>query len=196
VDEEPRSPLPSRADWLRNPGSNASRGCPALLASARVPNRRCPFLALFEPPLAADPRHSGLTETDCKLLASLENAVWAPSTTLPFKPARNAEFHKQPEGGTSESTTSFARKRQGVATQGVATRHAPTRDSVGLRAGDSVRAASTGQDIGREGLTAGNETDYRVELPVSTLMRGEYLLEISANDGRATTRSELCFRRR
>ena len=54
---------------------------------------------------------------------------------------------------------------------------------------------TTSQDIGREQFTASREADYRVELPVSVLATGQYLLEIAASDGRATVQSDLRFQR-
>lgn len=55
---------------------------------------------------------------------------------------------------------------------------------------------SSAEDIGRERFADAGEADYRVELPISTLAPGQYLLEIAAADGRSTVRRGLRFERR
>ena len=54
---------------------------------------------------------------------------------------------------------------------------------------------SNAEDMGRERFAAAGEADCRVELPISTLAPGQYLLEIAAADGRSTVRREVRFER-
>jgi VWFA-related protein len=110
--------------------------------------------------------------------------VAALSHLLSFDPSARREF------GSGEEVTVFLRIYQRGRTPAL-----PVRITARVldRSGSSVW--SSAEDIGRERFAATGEADYRVELPVSTLEPGQYLLEIAAADGRSTVRRELRFER-
>jgi VWFA-related protein len=110
--------------------------------------------------------------------------VAALSHLLSFDPSARREF------GSGEEVTAFLRIYQRGRTPAL-----PVRITARVldRSGSSVW--SSAEDIGRERFAATGEADYRVELPVSTLEPGQYLLEIAAADGRSTVRRELRFER-
>ncbi len=110
--------------------------------------------------------------------------VAALSRLLSFDPSARREF------GSGEEVTAFLRIYQRGRKPAL-----PVRITARVldRSGSSVW--SSAEDIGRERFAAAGEADYRVELPVSTLAPGQYLLEIAAADGRSTVRRELRFER-
>jgi hypothetical protein len=110
--------------------------------------------------------------------------VAAPSHLLSFDPSARREF------GSGEEVTAFLRMYQRGRTPALAVRITAR---VLDRSGSSVW--SSAEDIGQERFAAAGEADYRVELPISTLAPGQYLLEITAADGRSTVRRELRFER-
>jgi hypothetical protein len=103
---------------------------------------------------------------------------------LTFDPTARREF------GSGEQVTAllriYQRGRKGALPVRITAR-------VLDRSGSSVW--SSAEDIGQERFAAAGEADYRVELPISTLAPGQYLLEIAAADGRSTVRRELRFER-
>jgi hypothetical protein len=110
--------------------------------------------------------------------------VAALSHLLSFDPSARREF------GSGEEVTAFLRMYQRGRTPALAVRITAR---VLDRSGSSVW--SSAEDIGQERFAAAGEADYRVELPISTLAPGQYLLEIAAADGRSTVRRELRFER-
>jgi hypothetical protein len=110
--------------------------------------------------------------------------VGALSHLLSFDPSARRAF------GSGEEVTAFLRIYQRGRKPAL-----PVRITTRVldRSGSSVWSGA--EDIGRERFAAAGEADYRVELPVSTLAPGQYLLEIAAADGRSTVRREVRFER-
>ena len=71
----------------------------------------------------------------------------------------------------------------------------PVRVTARILDGEGKAAWSADQALTREPFGAAGEADYRVELPVSMLARGQYLLEIVVSDGQATAQGALRFQR-
>jgi hypothetical protein len=110
--------------------------------------------------------------------------VAALSHLLSFDPSARREY------GSGEEVTAFLRIYQRGRKLAL-----PVRITARIldRSGSSVW--NSAEDIDRERFAAAGEADYRVELPISTLAPGQYLLEIAAADGRSTVRRELRFER-
>ncbi len=114
--------------------------------------------------------------------ASAPPGVFAP--LLPFDPSARRELQSGDQ--VTALLKVYQRGRKDVL---------PVQVTARLLDGEGHAAWSAEQVLGREQFAAAGEADYRVELPLSMLARGQYLLEIEASDGRAAARSDLRFRR-
>jgi VWFA-related protein len=106
------------------------------------------------------------------------------ATLLPFDPTAQRAF------GSGEQVTALLRIYQRGRKDAL-----PVRITARVLDRQGSTVWSHAEDIGRQRFAAGGEADYRVELPVSTLAPGQYLLEIAAADGRSTVRHEVRFER-
>jgi VWFA-related protein len=104
---------------------------------------------------------------------------------LPFDPTARREFQAGDQAIAVVRVYQRGRKED-----------LPVRVTARILDGQGKVVWSAGQDIGRDGFGAGREADYRVELPVSVLAGGQYLLEVAASAGSLTARSDLRFQRR
>ncbi len=115
-------------------------------------------------------------------------AVSAPTGALtpllPFDPTARRAF------GSGEQVTALLRIYQRGRKDAL-----PVRVTARILDREGSGVWSNAKDVARELFAAAGEADYRVELPVSTLAPGQYLLEIAADDGRSTVRRELRFER-
>lgn len=106
------------------------------------------------------------------------------ASLLPFDPTARREFRADDQ--VTAMLRVYQRSRKEVL---------PVRLTARIVDAEGKVAWNADQALAREQFGAANEADYRVDLPVATLGRGQYLLELEASDGRATTRSDVRFRR-